>query len=247
MSDFIEEGAVCVVEGCTAAPETAGPGAALKACPEQQIVDVEIISDAICPWCYIAKKRFEKTASQLPKHIKLSVKWLPFELNPYMPAEGMDRKVYRSRKFGSWEHSRELDAQVTAVGAQEGIDFRHDLMERTPNTFNAHRLVWLAAREGVQDAAVEVIFHAYFVEGRDIGDTAALAELAVAAGIRRDTAYTFFAGNEGADAVSACEVAARGRGVSGVPTFALNGKLVFSGAQRSELMLSYLLEAAGKS
>lgn len=140
-----------------------------------------------------------------------------------------------------------LDAQVAAVGAQEGIDFRHDRMKRTPNTFDAHRLVWLGERMGVQDAVVEALFRAYFAEGRDIGDATVLADLAAGAGIRRGTAEAFLAGDEGADAVREAEIAAQRRGVSGVPTFVINGQPVFSGAQRTELMLAHLLGAAKPS
>ena len=157
-----------------------------------RVVGVEIVSDAICPWCYIGKKRFEKAVAKLPEGVTVSVRWRPFELNPHMPPEGMDRVDYRRRKFGSWEYARKLDAGVAAVGAQEGIGFRHDLIKRTPNTFEAHRLVWLAKREGVQDA---------FVEGRDIGDPAVLAELAAGAGIVPARAEAFLAGDEGAEAV----------------------------------------------
>ncbi len=177
----------------------------------------------------------------------VAVRWRPFELNPHMPPEGMDRVAYRSRKFGSWQRSRELDAQVAAVGAQEGIAFRHDLIRRTPNTFQAHRLVWLAEREGVQDAAVETVFRAYFVEGRDIGDPAVLADLAVGAGIARERAAAFLASDEGADEVAEAERDAQRRGISGVPTFVVDGEPVFSGAQRAGLMAARLLAAVRAS
>lgn len=210
-------------------------------------VSVEVVSDAICPWCFVAKRRLESALALLPGDVAVSVRWRPFELNPQMPPEGMDRVAYRSRKFGSWERSRELDAQVAAVGAQEGIGFRHDLIRRTPNTFQAHRLVWPAEREGVQDAAVEAIFRAYFVEGRDIGDPAVLAELAAGAGITRERAEAFLAGDEGADAVAQAELEAQKRGVSGVPTFVVGGEPAFSGAQRAELMAAHLLAAARRA
>jgi predicted DsbA family dithiol-disulfide isomerase len=211
------------------------------------VVEVGIISDVVCPWCFIAKRRLERAVASLPEGVTAAVRWLPFELNPEMPPEGMDRREYRTRKFGSWERSRGLDAEVAAVGAREGIGFRHDLIGRTPNTRAAHRLIWLAGREGLDDALVEAIFRAYFLEGRDVGDPAVLAELAAGAGVARGRAEAFLAGDEGADAVARAELDARRAGVSGVPTFVLDGEQAFSGAQRAELMRARLLAAAGSA
>src|SRR5260370_28903299 len=111
----------------------------------------------------------------------------------------MNRRAYRSRKFGSWEYSQALDAQVATAAAQAGIQFRHDLMERTPHTFNAHRLIWLAGKEGGQDAVVEALFRAYFMEGRDVGDLSVLFEIAVQAGIHKTHAAPFLESTEGTD------------------------------------------------
>jgi predicted DsbA family dithiol-disulfide isomerase len=172
---------------------------------------------------------------------------LSFELNPKMPPEGLDRVAYRSRKFGSWEHSQRLDVQVTAVASQAGLTMRHDLIKRTPNTFNAHRLIWLAEKEGVQDAVVEGLFSAYFVEGRDVGDAKVLAEVAAAAGIDQTRVESFLASSEGAEEVSDAEIASQRSGLNGVPTFIINGQPAFSGALRAELMLAHLMKAAGLS
>src|ERR1017187_8088228 len=116
---------------------------------------IDIISDLICPWCFIGKRRLEKAVTALDGQHKVQVRWLPFQLNPTMPKVGISRRDYRIKKFGSWERSLELDAQVAAAGKAEGIDFAFDRMERTPNTMDAHRLVWLADKQGVQDAVVE--------------------------------------------------------------------------------------------
>src|ERR1700704_2966728 len=131
---------------------------------------IDIVSDVICPWCFIGKRRFEKALRQAPQTIQAEVHWRPFELNPDMPAEGTDRKLYRTRKFGSWQRSQALDAQLAEAGAGEGILFAFDRMERTPNTFEAHRLIWLAGRQGVQDAVVEALFQAYFINAQDLGN-----------------------------------------------------------------------------
>lgn len=244
MNEIISD-AVCGVDGCRVDPGTAVNGSSETG--SQPGIRVEIISDAICPWCFVGKRRFERAVAALPDGARLSVRWLPFELNPHMPAQGMDRIAYRSAKFGSWERAQERDAQVAAVGAQEGIAFHHELMARTPNTFAAHRLIWLAEREGVQGEVVEALFHAYFVAGRDIGDAAVLAELAVGAGLARDRATALLAGDEGAAEVRAAEAGAQRQGVSGVPTFVVNGRPAFSGAQRSEVVLAHLLQAGGLS
>ncbi len=126
---------------------------------------IAIYSDLICPWCYIGKRRMEEALQQLPAATQVSRSWHPFQLNPEMPREGLNRKMYRSKKFGSWERSRAMDAQVTAAGKSVGIEFRYDLQTHTPNTFDSHRLVWLAGTSGVQDAVVEALFRAYFCEG----------------------------------------------------------------------------------
>src|SRR5436305_11403390 len=134
------------------------------------VLQVDVISDVICPWCYIGKRRLEKAVIAIEGQHEVRLRWLPFQLNPTMPKEGISRREYRTKKFGSWERSLELDARLIEVGKAEGIDFAFDKMERTPNTLDAHRLIWLADKEGVQGAVVEALFRAYFIEGWDIGD-----------------------------------------------------------------------------
>jgi predicted DsbA family dithiol-disulfide isomerase len=239
MTDLLEAGS-CSADGCTV---EARPTASKNTAEKTKTLSVEIVSDAICPWCYVAKRQFERAVARLPGDVAVSVHWRPFELNPDMPVEGMDRVAYRSRKFGSWEYSQKLDAQVTAAAVQAGLTMRHDLIKRTPNTFNAHRLIWFAEQEGVQDTVVEGLFSAYFVEGSDVGDKGVLADLAAAAGIDRARASVFLAGTEGADEVAEAEAASKRSGMNGVPTFVINGRPAFSGAQRAELMLAHLLDA----
>ena len=119
---------------------------------------VDVISDVICPWCYIGKRRLEKAIAALDGKHEVQVRWLPFQLNPDMPREGVSRNAYRIKKFGSWERSQELDARLIAVGETEGIHFAFDQMERTPNTLDAHQLIWLADQNGCQDAIMEALF-----------------------------------------------------------------------------------------
>jgi predicted DsbA family dithiol-disulfide isomerase len=195
------------------------------------MLTIDVISDVICPWCFIGKRRLEKALSGRPA----TVRWHPFQLNPDMPREGIDRKSYRIAKFGSWERSQELDARVAAAGEDEGIAFRFDKMARTPNTLDAHRIIWLAGERGVQDAVVEALFLAYFTEGEDLSDRATLAEVAADAGLDRAEVYELLASDKGIDVVQAGEEQARRLGVSGVPFFVVNGRVALSGAQPPEL------------
>src|SRR6516225_5115308 len=144
---------------------------------------VDVLSDVICPWCYIGKRRLEKAVAALGGPVK--VRWLPFQLNPTMPKQGISRREYRTKKFGSWERSQELDARVIEVGKAEGIHFAFDRIERTPNTLDAHRLIWLAEKQGVQGAVVEALFCAYFTEGRDISHRQGLLAVVAGAGLDR--------------------------------------------------------------
>src|ERR1700694_3825278 len=126
---------------------------------------IAIYSDLICPWCYIGKRRLEAALRQLPADTQVSRSWHPFQLNPEMPRKGLNRQMYHSKKFGSWERSQAMDAQVTAAGKSVGIEFRHDMQTHTPNTFDSHRLVWLAGTSRVGDARVEGFVPRFFFRG----------------------------------------------------------------------------------
>src|ERR1051325_2767537 len=128
------------------------------------MLTIDVYSDVICPWCFVGKRRMGKGLAGRAA----TVRWHPFELNPGMPAEGVERRAYRIKKFGSWERSLELDVQVAEAGRGEGIAFNFDRMARTPNTFDAHRIIWLAGERGVQNAVVDALFRAYFTDGRNL-------------------------------------------------------------------------------
>lgn len=236
------EGAVCGTDGCSNEEARSLPAAPRTTSSH---LTIEVISDAICPWCWVGKRRLDRALAALSPEINATVTWKPFELNPDMPKEGLDRRAYRSRKFGSWERSQGLDAQVAAAAKADGLDFHHDRMERTPNTMDAHRLIWLAGREGKQDAVVEGLFSAYFHEGRDVGASDVLLEVGSAAGLNPARISAMLASYEGLNEV-ASELDRAGRlRVSGVPTVVVNGRPLFSGAIRSELIEAHLREAAG--
>src|SRR5689334_14808408 len=157
---------------------------------------IDIVSDAICPWCYIGKRQLERALATLEEEgLQFSVHWNPFQLNPDMPKEGRDRMAYRAQKFGSAEKARALDERVGNAAAGVGLQFRQDLMLRTPNTLDSHRLIWFAGREDRQDAVMEAVFKAYFTQGRDIGDRGVLADCAVEGGLDRTTVADFLAGD----------------------------------------------------
>jgi len=202
---------------------------------------IDIVSDAICPWCYIGKRQLERALALLaPEGLHFSVHWNPFQLNPDMPKGGRDRVAYRAVKFGSAERARELDERVASAAAGVGLSFRQDLMLRTPNTLDAHRLIWLAGKEGVQDAVMEAVFAAYFTRGHDIGDSAVLADCAAEAGMDRASVAEFLAGNVAANEMLAADRAAREASVNGVPAFFLDGYNLFSGAMPADTMAEAL-------
>jgi predicted DsbA family dithiol-disulfide isomerase len=206
---------------------------------------VDVISDVICPWCYIGKKRLEKALVASDGKQQFRVRWLPFQLNPTMPKDGISRKEYRIRKFGSWERSLELDAKLVAVGETEGIRFAFDRIERTPNTVDAHRLIWLADQQGCQDDVVEALFRAYFTEGRDIGNRQTLIDVVAEAGVERHRAEAMLNSEEGMDAIKETEDLSRRHRVDGVPFFIINNKITLSGAQQPSAFLDAFKQAIG--
>jgi predicted DsbA family dithiol-disulfide isomerase len=199
---------------------------------------IDVISDVICPWCYIGKRRLEKAIAAVDGQHGFRVRWHPFQLNPLMPKEGISRREYRIKKFGSWERSMQLDANIVAVGKEEGIHFAFDRMERTPNTLDAHRLIWLADQQGIQDAVVESLFRSYFTEGRDISNRPTLIDVVAEAGLERQRAESVLDSDEGLNAIKVANEQAQRSRVDGVPFFILNGEIKLSGAQPPDVFLA---------
>jgi len=206
--------------------------------------NIDVISDAICPWCWIGKAHLEAALAELAAEgLDFTVRWRPFQLNPDMPEHGVERAEYRARKFGSLERSRELDANVTDAGHAAGVEFRFDRMLRTPNTVAAHRVIRAAEDAGVQYAVMDALFRAYFHDGRDIGDAATLDGIAAGAGLPGMAAM--LAGEAHRDAVLAEDMAARRGGISGVPSFLMDRHLLFSGAMPGPRMAAAFRQADG--
>lgn len=207
---------------------------------------LDIVSDAICPWCYIGKRQLERALPILAADgLRFSVHWNPFQLNPDMPREGVERRAYRAAKFGSPERSEQLDRQVTEAAAAVGLAFRLDRLERTPNTVDAHRLVWLAGEEGGQDAVMEAVFQAYFTEGANLGDRTVLADCGARGGLDRAAVLRFLENDALEAEVREADRQAREAGVNGVPSFFLDGYGLFSGALPAETMAAALAQAHG--
>ncbi len=198
---------------------------------------IEVVSDVVCPWCYIGKRRLEKALALLGGEAQVSVRYLPFQLNPEMPQGGMPRAEYRKAKFGSIERSRQLDARVAAEGRGEGIEFAFERMARTPNSIAAHRLIDLAQRQGQGQKVVEELFRAYFEEGKDVGDPEVLDEIAKRGGV------SGWPQEADAKEVAALEGEMRGLGISAVPTFIFDRKLGVSGAHPPEALAQAMREA----
>jgi predicted DsbA family dithiol-disulfide isomerase len=210
-----------------------------------QAAAIEVVSDVVCPWCFIGKRRLEK-ALVLAERESTHIHWKAFELNPQAPKEGLDRQAYRTRKFGSAAYAKELEARVIQAGAEDGIEFRFDRIERVPNTLDAHRLIWLAGHDGSQDAIVENLFRAYFIEGRDVGSPGVLRDIAAESGLNAARVDELLTTDLGKREVLDQEREGHAHGVSGVPTFFVAGVPVMSGAQKPEILASAFGSAFGQ-
>jgi predicted DsbA family dithiol-disulfide isomerase len=199
---------------------------------------IEVVSDVICPWCYIGKRRMEKALTLLGGEVEAEIRWLPFQLNPGMPPGGMARAAYRAAKFGSPERGRELDARVAKEGRGEGIEFAFERIERTPNTVAAHSLIGLAQEQGLAGAAVDALFRAYFEDAQDIGDAETLAAIAQRCGVSG-----WPGAGSGTDVVT-LDRQMRELGISAVPTFIFARKLAVSGAHPPETLVAAVREAS---
>ncbi|SFR49692.1 DsbA family oxidoreductase [Litoreibacter janthinus] len=198
------------------------------------MIKLDIISDVICPWCYIGKAHLDRALEANPDH-PFTIEWHPFQLNPTMPENGMDRREYLEHKFGGKEGAVRVYAQIAQAAEAAGLDIDFGAIQRTPNTINAHRLIHWAGLEGRQTAVVSKLFKAYFKEGRDIGDINVLLDIAEAAEMDRAMVERLFATDQDVADIRARDANARERGVSGVPTFVVANQHVLSGAQQPDL------------
>jgi len=210
-------------------------------------VTIEVVSDVICPWCYVGKRRLEKALAQLEPGLSPRVAWLPFQLNPGMPREGVARAEYRRAKFGSAERAAELDARVATEGRGEGIEFAFARMQRTPNTFAAHQMIELAQEEGVGAQVVEALFRAYFEEARDTGDPGVLKEVAIACALDPAKLEARWTDEAKAQRLAALEEELKALGIDGVPTFIIGRRYALSGAQPPQTIAAAIRQAAAEA
>ncbi|MEP6941930.1 MAG: DsbA family oxidoreductase [Betaproteobacteria bacterium] len=212
-------------------------------------VVIDIVSDVVCPWCYVGKRKLEAALAQLENSalgIAIARRWHPFQLNPDMPAAGIPRADYVEAKFGGKARAIEVNARVRSAGAEVGIAFDFDRIARQPNTLDAHRLIAWGQQQGdvaAVDTLVEMIFRGFFVEGRRLDDRDELARIAGGAGFDTDAAGRFLASNALRAEVESEDREARESGISGVPFFIFNGRTAVSGAHDPSTLLEAIAAA----
>lgn len=200
-----------------------------------EAVTIDVVSDVMCPWCYIGKRRLEKALSSLPE-VETAVTWRPFQLDHTIPERGMDRQEYLRRKFGDAAEVERIYAPVRDAGAREAIPFAFERITRSPNTLDAHRLIRWAHVGGVQDAVVERLFRLYFIEGADLTDPEVLAGCGEEAGLDRAVVERLLAGDADKAETQAEILQAQQMGITGVPTFLVGNRYAVIGAREPEVI-----------
>nr|WP_325248275.1 DsbA family oxidoreductase [Amylibacter sp.] len=210
---------------------------------------LDIISDPICPWCYIGKTKLDRALGKHPEH-DLVIEWHPFQLNPTMAREGMDRREYLETKFGGKDGAVNVYGAIAQAAEDAGIEINFEGIKRTPSTLNAHRLLHWAALEGRQNAVVDRLFKAYFKDGQDISDHDVLVDIASGTGLDGDMIRRLLESEADVSEIQERDAAAREQGVTGVPCFVIGKHYVVQGAQPTELwekVISELSEAHTKA
>jgi predicted DsbA family dithiol-disulfide isomerase len=208
---------------------------------ESEPLTIDVVSDVVCPWCYVGEKRLEAALAEEPQPVTL--RWRPYQLDPTIPAGGLDRAEYMERKFGKSGRLQSVHDNLTRLGAELGIPFAFDRIKRSPNTLDAHRLIRWASSAGMQGTIVDRLFKAYFVEGRDIGDRGVLVEIAGEFGLDAKLVEKLLKDGADADLVRQEIEQAQGMGVSGVPFFIFGGRLGVPGAQEPSVLRRAMAQA----
>ncbi|WP_169545509.1 DsbA family oxidoreductase [Sneathiella aquimaris] len=208
---------------------------------------IDIVSDTVCPWCLIGKRKLETALAERPD-LDVEITWHPFQLHPDMPKEGADRTEFITQKFGSIERAKELYENVRQAGAAVGLDFQFGKVKRSPNTLNSHRLIRWAETAGLQNEVVEILFRKFFMEGADLGDDQVLIDAAKEAGMDVEIVKNLLESDADVELVSQEDARAREMGISGVPFFIFDNKYALSGAQDPATFIQVIeqIEAEGK-
>lgn len=209
------------------------------------MIRLDIFSDPVCPWCLIGKTNLDRALVAHPEH-PFSIQWHPFQLNPSMPSDGVDKRAYLEKAFGGSAKVDAVHSRLADMARAAGLELDPDLPSRLPNTLNAHRLIHWAGIEGCQSAVVAGLFDGYWLQGRDIGDAAVLAEIAADAGMDRDATLRLLASDADRDDLIARDKDAREKGVTAVPTFLIAQQYVVSGAQSPEAWAEVIKELIDK-
>jgi len=201
---------------------------------------IDIVSDVVCPWCAIGYKKLSEAMTQMNEEVNFLVNWKPYELHPEIPAEGFDKKEYYKIKFGESSGFNDRFNFISDEGKKVGIEFNFKKSKNLPNTLLAHRLIWLCRSKNIQDTVAEALFHAYFTDGRDIGDQDELIEIASENGLNREEVRKFFKTNIGHDEVLREENRAREMNIFSVPTYIFNKKYLLVGGQEPDTFVAYM-------
>ncbi|MBL4927489.1 DsbA family oxidoreductase [Fuscibacter oryzae] len=210
------------------------------------MIRLDIFSDPVCPWCYLGKANLDRALEAAADH-PFRIEWHPFQLNPDMPPEGVDKRDYLAARFGGEAKVDEIHDRLRQIAKQNGVDLDPDVPKRIPNTLNAHRLIHWAGIEGKQTPVVAALFRAYWKEGRDIGNSSVLADIAAAAGMDRAATLRLLQSDADADDLRARDQDARHKGVTAVPTFLIAQQYVVSGAQPPDIWAKVIAELAEKN
>ena len=201
---------------------------------------IDIVSDVVCPWCVIGFINLQKAIKELKDQIEFEINWKPYELHPEIPQNGYDKKLYLQQKFGDLSGRQSPYKQIEEIGVALGFEFNFSKTERIPNTFNAHRLLWKAKREGLQTELSEALFKAYFTDGRDVGSVEVLSDIANEVGMDKEKSKKFLISKEGGQETADEEMSFIEKSIGAVPTYFINDKYIIQGGQEPETFVSFL-------
>jgi len=210
-------------------------------------IKIDVVSDVVCPWCYIGKRRLEKAIESLSDEYEFDVEYHPFELNPKMPLSGLNQKAYLTEKFGNDERYKSILEHVTKTAAEEGLTFNFTKQETVPNTRNAHRIIQKARDSGNQVNVKEALMHAYFADGIDLSKPENLITIAISGGLSKQLVEDLLNGEEGLAEVAFAQQQMQKLGITAVPFYIIENQFGLSGAQPSETFINAIKKAAETS